>query len=265
MSNALLFLTLESTKPRSPSSPHPDQPASNVLAGVHPVREALRAGRTLDRVLIARGAGGPRLQEIIDLARERSVPLRFEPRDALDRAARGAAHQGVVAFGAAHRYVELSRVLDTAELLILLDGVEDPHNLGAIVRTAHAAGASAVLIPERRAAGLNETVAKAAAGALEHLPVVRIGNVNQTLEELKGRGFWIYGLDERASQLHTEIDYARPTVFVLGGEGHGLHEMVKKHCDLLVRIPMAGAISSLNVSVAAGVVLFEWRRRNPRQ
>jgi len=265
LSNALRFLTLESTKPRSPSSPHTDQPASNVLAGVHPVREALRAGRTLDRVLIARGAGGARLQEIIDLARERSVPVRFEPRDALDRAARGAAHQGVVAFGAAHRYTELSRVLDTAELLILLDGVEDPHNLGAIVRTAHAAGASAVLIPERRAAGLNETVAKAAAGALEHLPVVRIGNVNQALEELKTRGFWIYGLDERASQLHTEIDYARPTVFVLGGEGHGLHEMVKKHCDLLVRIPMAGAIASLNVSVAAGIVLFEWRRRNPGQ
>ena len=228
------------------------------------MREALRAGRTLDRVLIARGAGGQRLQEIIDLARERSVPVRFEPREALDRVSHGTAHQGVVAFGAAQRYAELDQVVAGAELLVLLDGVEDPHNLGAIVRTAHAAGASAVLVPERRAAGLTETVAKAAAGALEHLPVVRIGNVNQTLDDLKGRGYWIYGLDERATQLYSETDYARPTVFVLGGEGHGLHELVKKHCDALVRIPMTGAISSLNVSVAAGIVLFEWRRRNPR-
>jgi 23S rRNA (guanosine2251-2'-O)-methyltransferase len=228
------------------------------------VREALRAGRPLDRILIARGAGGPRLQEIIDLARERSVSVRFEPREALERASNGAAHQGVVAFGAAQRYAELEDVLSRGEvqLLVLLDGVEDPHNLGAIVRTAHAAGASAILIPDRRAAGLTEIVAKAAAGALEHLPVVRVGNVSQTLETLKKRGFWIYGLDERGSQLYSETDYAQPTVLVLGGEGQGLHQLVKKHCDLLVRIPMAGAIASLNVSVAAGIVLFEWQRHH---
>jgi 23S rRNA (guanosine2251-2'-O)-methyltransferase len=232
------------------------------LAGIHPVLEALRAGRALDRLVIARGAGGARLQEIIDLARERSVPVRFEPRAALDRLSNGATHQGVVALAAAERYATLDQVLQGAQLLVLLDGVEDPHNLGAIIRTAHAAGAAAVLAPDRRAAGLTETVAKAAAGALEHLPVVRIGNVSQTLEALKSHGFWIYGLDERASALYTETDYARPTVFVLGGEGQGLHQLVKKHCDVLVRIPMSGAISSLNVSVAAGVVLFEWRRRN---
>ena len=234
-----------------------------VLAGVHAVREALRAGRTIDRVLIARGAGGPRLQEIIDLARERSIPVRFEPRDALDRASNTAAHQGVVAWGATQRYAELEDVLAGAELLVLLDGVEDPHNLGAIIRTAHAAGASAVLVPDRRAAGLTETVSKAAAGALEHLSVVRIGNVSQALEQLKKRGFWVYGLDERGHQLYSETDYAKPTVLVLGGEGSGLHQLVKKHCDVLVRIPMAGAISSLNVSVAAGIVLFEWRRIHP--
>jgi 23S rRNA (guanosine2251-2'-O)-methyltransferase len=244
----------------------PPQPnASNqILAGVHPVREALRAGRMLDRVLIARGAGGPRLQEIIDLARERSVALRFEPREALDRASNSAVHQGVVAFCAAHRYVELEQVLPNARLLIVLDGVEDPHNLGAIIRTSQAAGANAVIVPDRRAAGLTETVAKASAGAIEHLPVARIGNVSQTLEDLKKRGFWIYGLDERAKQLYSETAYNSPTVLVLGGEGHGLHELVKKHCDMLVRIPMAGAIASLNVSVAAGVVLFEWRRMHPK-
>ncbi len=201
------------------------------------------------------------MQQIIDLARERAVPLRFEPRDALDRASNGAAHQGVVAFGAAQTYAALDQVLAGAQLLVVLDGVEDPHNLGAIMRTAHAAGASAVLVPERRAAGLTEAVAKAAAGALEHIPVVRVGNVSQTLETLKARGFWIYGLDERGAELYNEVDYAKPTVIVLGGEGQGLHQLVKKHCDVLVRIPMSGAISSLNVSVAAGIVLFEWRRR----
>lgn len=230
---------------------------------MHPVQEALRAGRTLDRILIARGAGGPRLQEIIDAARDRSIPVRFEPREALDRASNNATHQGVVAFGAAQRYGDLQHVLSGgAQLLVILDGVEDPHNLGAIIRSAHAAGAAAVLIPDRRAAGLTETVAKAAAGALEHLPVVRIGNVNQTLEELKRRGFWIYGLDERARDLYSDTEYARPTAFVLGAEGHGLHQLVKQHCDALVRIPMAGAIASLNVSVAAGIVLFEWRRKS---
>lgn len=190
------------------------------------------------------------------------MPVRFEPREALDRASNSAAHQGVLAFGAAERYAELDEIAVNAQLLVVLDGVEDPHNLGAIIRTAHAAGAAAVVVPDRRAAGLTETVAKAAAGALEHLPVVRVGNVNQTLETLKARGFWIYGLDERATHLYSETDYAKPTVIVLGGEGQGLHQLVKKHCDVLVRIPMAGAISSLNVSVAAGIVLFEWNRRS---
>jgi 23S rRNA (guanosine2251-2'-O)-methyltransferase len=189
------------------------------------------------------------------------VPVRFEPKDVLDRASHQAHHQGVVALGAAHQYLELEDVLANAKLLIILDGVEDPHNLGAIVRTAHAAGASAVLVPERRAAGVTETVAKAAAGALEHLPVVRIGNTAKTLEDLKAKGYWIYGLDERGDQLYSEVEYLQPTALVLGGEGHGLHQNVKNHCDVLIRIPMAGAISSLNVSVAAGVVLFDWRRR----
>jgi 23S rRNA (guanosine2251-2'-O)-methyltransferase len=144
---------------------------------------------------------------------------------------------------------------------VVLDGVEDPHNLGAIIRTAYAAGAAAVVIPERRAAGLTDVVAKAAAGALEYLPVVRATNINRTLEELKSRDYWIYGLDERGDQDYDRVEYATPAAFVLGGEGRGLHEMVRRRCDFLVRIPMAGQISSLNVSVAAGVILFEWARR----
>jgi 23S rRNA (guanosine2251-2'-O)-methyltransferase len=235
-----------------------------ILAGIHPVAEALRSGRPLDRVLVAKGAGGPRLQEIIDLARGAAVPLRFEPRQVLDRLAGSASHQGVVALGAAQKYQSLDEIEPGAKLLVILDGVEDPHNLGAIVRTAHAAGADAVVIPERRAVGLTEVVAKAAAGALEHLPVVRVGNLNRALDELKDQGFTIYGVDERGTVDYDKVEFASPAALVLGGEGKGIHEMVRKRCDRLVRIPMAGKISSLNVSVAAGVALFEWRRQTAR-
>ncbi len=237
---------------------------NRILAGVHPVREALRAHRPLDKVLIAKGASGPRLQEIVEICRAESIPLRFEPREILDRAAKDVPHQGVIAFGAAHKYLGLDDVVKDASLLVILDGVEDPHNLGAIIRTAHAAGANAVVVPERRAAPLTETVDRAAAGALEYLPIARVTNIASTLERLKQCGFWIYGLDERGDQLYDQVEYTSPTAIVLGGEGKGLHQGVQKHCDVLVRIPMAGAVSSLNVSVAAGVVLFEWRRRSGR-
>jgi 23S rRNA (guanosine2251-2'-O)-methyltransferase len=234
-----------------------------ILSGIHPVSEALKSRHPLDRLLIAQGAGGPRVQELIELARRASVPVRFEPRAALDRLAGSPAHQGVVALAAAKKYADLDSAVES-ELVVVLDGVEDPHNLGAIIRTAHAAGAGAVIIPERRAASVTDVVAKAAAGALEHLPVVRVTNVNRTLEELKERGYWIYGLDERGTEPYDHVEYNTPTALVLGSEGKGLHEQVRKHCDLLVRIPMAGKISSLNVSVAAGVVLFEWRRRHSK-
>lgn len=223
--------------------------------------EALRARRPLNRVLIAQGASGHRLQEIISLCRALSIPVRFEQREALDRLAGSSGHQGVVALGAPQHYWEFQDLLGAARLLVLLDGVEDPHNLGAIIRTAHAAGADAVVILERRAAPLTETVAKAAAGALEHLPVARVGNLSQTLELLKQRGFWIYGLDERGEQSYDRVEYASPTALVLGGEGKGLRQQIRKHCDSLIRIPLEGKISSLNVSVAAGIVLFEWKRR----
>jgi 23S rRNA (guanosine2251-2'-O)-methyltransferase len=235
------------------------------LAGIHPVREALRAGLPLDRVLIVKGAAGPRLQELIDLCRERGIAVRFEPRGQLDRAAGSSAHQGVVAFGAAERYSSLEQTTAARGLHVVLDGVEDPHNLGAIVRTAHAAGAAAVVIPERRAVGLTETVARTASGALAYLPVVRVTNISRALEELKERGYWIYGLDERGGQSYDRVEFTAPTALVLGGEGRGLHQTVARHCDALVSIPMAASatsgVASLNVSVAAGVVLFEWRRR----
>jgi 23S rRNA (guanosine2251-2'-O)-methyltransferase len=236
-----------------------------VLIGVHPIAEALRAKRPLERILVARGAGGHRLQEIIDLARGTGTPVRFEDRGALDRLAGVKSHQGVVALGAEKKYAELEGIAPAAELLVVLDGVEDPHNLGAIIRTAHAAGAGAVIIAERRAAGLTETVAKAAAGALEHLPVVRAVNINQTLRSLKDEGYFVYGLDEKGDQTFDSVDWPERTVIVMGAEGKGLHDLVKKNCDALVRIPMAGKIASLNVSVATGIVLFAWRSRRAQE
>lgn len=233
------------------------------IAGIHPVREALRAGLHLERVHVARETKGPRVQEIVDLCRERKVPVRFEARDALDRMVKGVPHQGVVAFGASAKYATLEDFFDRDGILVVLDGVEDPHNLGAIIRTAHAAGAMGVVVPERRSAGLTETVSKSAAGALAVLPVIRVTNINRALEQLKEHGYWTYGLDERGTQSHFDTDFSPRSVIVLGGEGHGLHAQVREKCDFLLRIPMAGQIASLNVSVAAGVVLFEWRRKAP--
>ncbi len=232
-----------------------------ILIGIHPVKEALVAGRALDRVLVAKGAGGPRIQEIVDLCRQRKVALRFEPREALDRNAGGTArHQGVIAFGAEKEYEEFDSVVGS-DLVIVLDGVEDPHNLGAILRSASAVGAGAVVIPERRAVGVTETVAKAAAGALEHMSIVRVTNVAQAIEKFKKSGYWIYGLDERGDRTYDDAGFDEKTVIVLGAEGHGLHDNVRKSCDFLLRIPMSGPIPSLNVSVAAGIVMFDWKRQ----
>jgi 23S rRNA (guanosine2251-2'-O)-methyltransferase len=237
---------------------------SSFLAGVHPVTEALRAGRPIERVLIARGAKQQRLQPVIDECRQRGIPVRFEPREALDRMAHGAAHQGVVALAAEKEYARLDDIVDKLDhpgLLVVLDGVEDPHNLGAIIRSAHAAGADAVIVPQRRSAGLSETVGKAAAGALEHLPVIRTTNLNQEIERLKQKNFWIYGFDEHAEKSYDQIEYEGNVALVLGGEGKGIHQLTARHCDLLVKIPVVGRIASLNVSVAAGIALFEVLRQ----
>ncbi len=228
------------------------------------MREALEAGRALERIVIARGRHGERIEELVQFARARGVPVRFEDRDQVDRLAGTREHQGVVALAAAKPPVGLEDLLrKTARqgppkgLLVLLDGVEDPQNLGAVVRTALAAGADGVVIPERRAAGLTESVARASAGALAHLPVARVTNLARAMEELKGAGYWLVGLEERAEKSYTEADFTGAVAIVLGGEGKGLHELVRKRCDFLVSIPTTGPVRSLNVSVAAGVVLFE--------
>ena len=231
-----------------------------VLSGIHPVAEALRAGTALERILIAQGAGGPRLQEIIDLARRSGVPVRFEPRASLERVAGSGAHQGVIALGAARKYADLESVAES-NLLVVLDGVEDPHNLGALIRTADGAGADGVIIPERRAAGLTGTAVKASAGASEHLPIARVTNISRTLDELKERNVWTVGLDERGTESYDALDYKMDCAIVLGAEGKGLHDLVRRRCDFLVSIPMLGHVPSLNVSVAGAVVMYEVARQ----
>src|ERR1700757_3410364 len=238
------------------------------LTGIHAVKEALEAGRPLGYVLVAKGRQDTRAEEIVQLARRNGISLRFEQRAQLARTAGTRAHQGVVAIGAARTAATLESILANAShengkpgLIVLLDGVEDPHNLGAIVRTALAAGAHGVIIPERRAAGLTDTVARASAGALAHLPVAKVTNLVRTMEELKEAGYWLVGLDERADKSYTEVDYTSPTGIVLGGEGGGLHELTRKRCDFVVSLPTSGPVKSLNVSVAGGVVLFEALRQ----
>ncbi|MGC2422659.1 MAG: 23S rRNA (guanosine(2251)-2'-O)-methyltransferase RlmB [Candidatus Acidiferrales bacterium] len=232
----------------------------NWLTGFHAVEEALAAGRPLDRIVVARGRHGERIAAVVQLAKSRGVPVRFEDRPQLDRLAGTREHQGIAALAAAKPAVELEDLLraKTARgLLVLLDGVEDPHNLGAIVRTSLAAGAQGVVIPERRAAGLTDTVERASAGALAHLPVARVKNLVRAMDDMKERGYWLVGLDERAEKSYTDVDLSGSVGIVLGGEGQGLHELTRKRCDFLVSIPTAGPVRSLNVSVAAGVILFE--------
>ena len=240
------------------------------LTGIHAVREALEAGRAFDRIVIAKGRQDTRVEEIVQLARGRNISVRFEERNQLDRLADSKDHQGIVALVAARAAGTLDEILAVANagtgrgekgLIVLLDGVEDPHNLGAVIRTSLAAGAHGVVIPERRAAGLTDTVARAFAGALAHLPVAKVTNLVRTMEELKETGYWLVGLDERGDKNYTDVDYRSPTGIVLGGEGKGLHELTRKRCDFVVSLPTKGPVKSLNVSVAAGVVLFEALRQ----
>jgi 23S rRNA (guanosine2251-2'-O)-methyltransferase len=243
-----------------------------LFTGIHAVREALEAGGNFDRVVIAKGRQDTRVEEIVQLARQRSIAVRFEDRSQLDRLAGTRDHQGVVGVGAPRAASTLEAIIALANqtpgqagLIVLLDGVEDPHNLGAIVRTALAAGAHGVVIPERRAAGLTDAVARASAGALAHLPVAKVTNLVRSMEELKEVGYWLVGLDEQGKQSYTELDYTSPTGIVMGGEGNGLHELTRKRCDFLVSLPTSGPVKSLNVSVATGVVLFEaLRQRHAR-
>jgi len=254
-------------RPNRAAAPRPERkPEPNALYGVLPVLEALRSGgRRIEKIVVAEGVRQHRLQEIYDLARENRVIVETAPRERLDKlVAEGANHQGILALTAAADYVDVDKILEKASdqgLFVVLDGVEDPRNLGAILRSAECAGADGIFIPERRAVGLTETVAKSSAGAIEHIGVAKVTNLNRFIEGLKERNIWVVGTSGDAEMSYTDWDWTTPTALVLGSEGSGLHRLVAENCDALVRIPMYGKIDSLNVSVAAGVILFEARRQ----
>ena len=234
----------------------------NYIYGINAVGEALKArGRSFAWVGVAKDRHDLRLQRVIEECRRQGIAVRFVPRLELDQMAGNNSHQGVVAVTSAKQYSGIDDVVAAKRgrhsLVVVLDGVEDPHNLGAILRTADAAGADGVVIPERRAASVTAIVAKTSAGASEHLPIAKVTNIARTLEELKTKDLWIVGLDERGTQAYDVLDYQMDCAVVFGAEGKGLHDLVRKHCDFVVSIPMLGKVPSLNVSVAAGVVLYE--------
>jgi 23S rRNA (guanosine2251-2'-O)-methyltransferase len=239
----------------------------DVVYGPNAVLEALRAGkRPIEAITILESARPDRLKALLDLAREKRVPVHRVPRFDLG----DVRHQGVVARIAAARYADADDLLDQLEskiatpdppLALGLDGIEDPRNMGSILRTAECAGVHGVFIAERRAVGLTSVVAKVAAGALEYVPVARVTNLVRLIEQLKERNIWVVGAAGDAKQQYTDWDWKLPAAVFLGSEGHGLHRLVREHCDTLVRIPVAGRLESLNVSVAAAVLLYEARRQ----
>ena len=238
-------------------------PMENLLSGRNPIREALKSGRDIEKLLVARGELSGSAREIVQMAKEKHIPVQEVDRERLSAITPN--HQGMLAFASAYQYSTVEAMFDLAEergeepFLILLDGITDPHNLGAIVRTAECVGAHGVIIPERRAAGLTPTAAKAAAGALNHMKIARVTNINRTIDELKERGIWILGTSMDGQNAFT-ADLTGPMALVIGSEGDGISKLTLEKCDIKVTLPMKGHIESLNASVAAGVMMYEIAR-----
>ena len=239
----------------------------DVLIGRNAVTEALKSGRGINKLLVANGDREGSVREIVALARDRGILVEMVERSKIEGIAGGLRHQGVLAYVAPVPYAELEDILAKAEalgkepFLLLLDELEDPHNLGALLRTADAAGVDGVLIPKRRSCSLSSTVAKTSAGAVEYVPVARIGNIAQTLKELKKRGLWVVGADMDGSQEYYAANLTGPLVLVIGGEGRGVSRLTRESCDFLVQLPMQGHINSLNASVAGSILMYEVLRQ----
>jgi len=261
---------LERTRDLPDRTLQPEVKAENVVYGLHAVQEALQAGkRQIESIAVLESARPERMKLLLELARQKGIPVHRVPRLDLDRLGE-LRHQGVVARIAPAHYADPDELLDSLEkrigsadppLALGLDGIEDPRNMGSILRTAECSGVHGVFIPARRATGLTDVVAKVAAGALEHIPVARVTNLVRLIEQLKERNIWVVGAAGDASQLYTKWDWTLPTALILGNEGYGLHRLVRERCDSLVHIPVRGKLESLNVSVAAGVLLYEARRQ----
>lgn len=236
----------------------------NIIVGRNPVTEALRSGREIDKLMISSEEGS--MKKILALAKERRIPVMKVEKSAIDRIAEGKAHQGVAAYVSAYAYAELEDIFRIAEergedpFIIILDNLEDPHNLGAIMRTAECAGAHGIIIPKRRACGLTEVVAKASAGAIEYMPCVKVTNIAQVIEELKERGVWVAACD-MGGQEYYKADLKGKLAVVIGSEGFGISRLVKEKCDFVVSMPMVGRITSLNASNAAAIIIYEVRKQ----
>ena len=233
----------------------------NYIVGRNAVKEALKAGRSIQRILVSDDKIKTGLSDIVGLAKSKGIEVRPTPVKQMNRYETDVPHQGVIAFVNAVEFKDLGEVLQESNhenpLLILTDGVEDPHNMGAIIRTAECVGATAVLIPKRHNAPINATVAKTSAGAVEQIPLVQVGNVTQTIKQLQNQGFWVLGAHMEGDRTLYEADLTIPTVLVIGNEGKGISRVVKEACDFLVTIPMYGNLNSLNASVAAAILMYE--------
>jgi 23S rRNA (guanosine2251-2'-O)-methyltransferase len=233
----------------------------SILYGINAVAEALKASpERIERICVERGQKNPRIQAIVDSAREKHVRFSFEDRVWMDRQSEGLRHQGILCFAAEMPTLDAEDLLEQAKspgLVVVLDGVEDPHNLGAILRSAEAAGADGVVLPQHRSSALSATVVKASAGAASHVKLARITNLARFIEVLKKKGYWVAGLDADSDKALWDADLTVPIALVLGGEGSGLHRLVREKCDFIVSLPIRGMVSSYNVSVAAGIALYE--------
>ncbi|GLB61402.1 23S rRNA (guanosine(2251)-2'-O)-methyltransferase RlmB [Cytobacillus sp. NCCP-133] len=243
--------------------------SQDFIIGKNPVIEALKSERDINKIFIAEGSQSGQMQQVIGLAKSAGVLVQFVPKKKIDQMAEGN-HQGVVAQVAAYQYAEIDDLFAAAEkknedpFFLLLDEIEDPHNLGSIMRTADAVGAHGIIIPKRRAVGLTATVAKASTGAIEYIPVVRVTNMARTIDELKERGVWIAGTDAKGKQDYRQFDGAMPIGLVIGSEGKGMGRLIRDKCDFLIRLPMSGHVTSLNASVAAALLMYEvYRKRLP--
>ncbi|WP_079523506.1 23S rRNA (guanosine(2251)-2'-O)-methyltransferase RlmB [Solibacillus isronensis] len=258
------FKTHEKKQQEKPQSAQ-EELSGEMIAGKNPVLEALRAGREINKLWIAEGVKKTGVQELMDLAKEQGVLVQFVPKQKVDKLAEN--HQGIVASVAAYDYAELDDLFNVAKaknedpFFLILDELEDPHNLGSIMRTADAIGAHGIIIPKRRAVGLTAVVAKASTGAIEHVPVVRVTNLAQTVDELKDRGVWIAGTDAKGSADYRKMDATLPLALIIGSEGKGMSRLLKDKCDFLYHLPMVGHVTSLNASVAAALLMYEVYRK----
>lgn len=246
----------------------PVQGKENIMIGRNPVMEALKSGREIEKLMILKDAEGS-IKKIIGMAKEKKLPYQLVDKAALDRIADGRAHQGVAAVVSNFEYCEVEDILEKARekgedpFLIILDGIEDPHNLGAMIRTADGAGAHGVIIPKRRAVGITDIAAKASAGAVEYVPVAKVSNIAQTVDKLKELGIWV-GACDMGGTIYYDADLKGKIALVIGAEGQGISRLVKEKCDFSLSIPMCGSINSLNASNAAAILMYEVRRQRGR-